>query len=406
MNRVAVAFLAILLLQLPVVPADLHARLKPAQRSRTSRVVVHHLPDSAGRVATSGWVMAMTDSTLLLDAGDRFLTLARQEIRSIELRIPPHREFGLLGITAGAWLMNYVVIRHSNSLENSSRHSRSTFLPKGDEHNVHTLLFLACAGAVPGGLLGMVADRLVVEEVRHYRADRDDEWSSLREELERVKRPWEVNVVTGMRVWSGGEEQLDDRHAAAGVNRTAEPIDYGPVQWLRRGSVHVGLTHTLGLGLTYVDLTTPTRISSLNLHADSSAVDNPDRRHMIESTVSLDGYAASVILRPFDHLPDRLDVRLGGGAGVAVGVFDEDIEPLWWNDTDGLQSSRTTEVIVPFGMLTADVTGYLTEGLSIGLSGDVALLLPFDMPALTGVSGTEYAWFSSASVGVVVGYRF
>ena len=406
MNRVAAPFLLLLLLQLIVVPADLQARLKPAQRSRTSRVVVHHLPDTTGRIATSGWIMALTDSTLLLDTGDRFLTLARGEIRSVELRIPPHREFGLLGIAGGAWLLNYVVIRHSNNLDNSSRHSRSTFLLKGDEHNPHVMLFLACAGAVPGGLLGMVADRLVVERVEHYRSDRDDDWSRLRKKIEGIERPWQVDVVTGVRVWNGGEGQLDERHAAAGLNRQVVPVDYGPVQWLRRGSVHAGLSHRLSLGITYLDLSAPTRMSSLNLHVDSLAAEDPDRRHLIESTVSLDGYAASVIVRPFEHLPDRLDVRLGGGVGVAVGVFDEDIEPLWWNDTDGLQSSRTTEVVVPFGMLTVDVTGHLTEGLTIGLSGDVALLLPVDMPVLAGVPGTESASFSSASIGVVVGYRF
>lgn len=406
MNRAAVAFSVLLLLQLTVVPAGLQAQLKPAQRSRTNRIVVHHLPDSTGRIATSGWVMAITDSTLVFDTGDRFLTMVRGTIENVELRIPPHREFGLLGITAGAWLMNYVVIRHSNNLENSSRHSRSTFLLNGDEHNAHVLLFLACSGAVPGGLLGTVADRLVVERVEHYRANRDDEWSRLRERLEGVERSWEVSVVTGVRVWNGGESRLDERHAAAGYNRESDPIDYGPVQWLRRASVHAALSHTLSLGVTYLDLSAPTRMSSMNLHVDSLAAADPDRRHLIKSTVSLDGYAGSVVIRPFEHLPDRLDMRIGAGAGIAVGVFDEDIEPLWWNDTDGLQSSRTTEVLIPFGMLTVDVTGYLTEGLNIGLSGDAALLLPFDMPALEGASGTESASFSSASIGVVVGYRF
>ena len=405
-ERAAPVLVLLLLLQLTAAAGPLSAQSNLAQRSRTNRVVVHHHSDTAGRIATSGWVMAVTDSTLLFDTGDRLLSMERREIESVELRIPPHREFGLLGIVTGAWLLNYAVIRHSNSLDDTPHHSRSTFLLKGDEHNVHTVLLLSSAGAIPGGLLGMVVDRLLVEEVRHYRADRDDEWSQLRERLEGIDRLWEIDLVTGVRVWNGGEGRVDERHAAAGDNRQGVPVDYGPVQWLRRGAVHGAVSEHLSLGLTWVDLSTPTRTSSLNLHIDSLAADDPDRRHLIRTTVSLNGYAASVIVRPFEDLPDPIDVRIGAGAGVAVGVFDEDIRPAWWNAADGLQRSRSTGAVIPFGMLTADVAGYVTEGLRFGISGDVGFLMPFEMPLPEGSQGTESASFSSASIGLIVGYRF
>lgn len=247
------------------------------------------------------------------------------------------------------------MIRHSNSLDDTPHHSRSTFLPKGDEHNVHTVVLLSSAGAIPGGLLGMVVDRLLVEEVRHYRADRDDEWNQLRERLEGIDRPWEIDLITGVRVWNGGEGRLDERHGAAGNNRQGVPTDYGPVQWLRRGAIH---------------------------------------------------RAASVSVRPFEGLPDPIDVRIGAGAGVVVGTFDEDIRPAWWNAADGVQRSRSTGAVIPFGLLTTDVTGYVTEGLRIGISGDIGFLMRYEMPLLEGSRSIESASFSSASIGVIVGYRF
>lgn len=399
MRSVVAGLLSLTLLLPSLLPAQSIER----ERSRMNRVVVAHELDERGYVRTSGWVVAVGDSSLILDTGERFVRFDRHAVTTIELRLPPNREFGIVGVVAGAWLLSYIVIRHRNENASGLPDVESSWVG-GREYDLPAQTAIGAAGAVPGGLLGMVADGLLVEVVHTWRADRQEEWDGLRRHFEEVWRPWQIGLHTGLRLWNQGDEQLEDRHASLG-----EPVDrivqhHGSVQWLRRASLHYRLSDDVAVGAEWIDLTWPVHGSVILVADDTLERDERDLRHTISTTFDADGYGLSVMVHPPVALPAWLDLRTGVGAGVAVGRFREELVPHWWDNPDGGRRSLSEPLAIPFLLMTTELTGRLTEGLSLGISADATFLLPYEVPEVGPGGVREGVWFGSGTVGVVVRY--
>lgn len=376
--------------------------LPESERRGKLQAVVYQI-DSAGMArGVSGWIIERADSWLTLDNGREVVRIERSAITHIDLIRPPRQDLPAAAFAGGAFLATHLLVLAGNSSNpDHYRSGNSTFsrLPFPE------IIGAGLAGGMLGGTVTSFIIRGIDEERERIEIDEGENqegWDRLGKRMKSATLPLSVQVTTSGIIAFGSEEAILERHETSGAAFDKEGnIDHIPHQWFRRLRIGYNLSPRFDLGLTVVNPSLPPQAARFVIpHFPADLI-----RTDIETVIRGLGYGPSAVFRPFG---DRGGVEFGLGAGLAdIGFYERTKSPHPVTRAIEVDSIEENSLL-PFAVINADFSLYLTEGLFASVTADLMLLPSLTPPPR--VVGKEVEPepipLTSASVGISIGYRF